>query len=599
MSLASRLACLGGAVCVSGCSLFFPSSDMTTAGGGWEVHPLRADSVGYVTGRVKLATLVLPTGMAMLADPTAEVHDAATDVLVWPCTMTGPKTDPDTGAVVYEADFTAFTEPGRYYVQARGLVDPMTQLPAQSAPFQIAPDAFRDTLTRAMIGMYGQRCGTAVSIALDGDTWSHGACHAHDASQKYLPPVMADVVKPSEKGWHDAGDYGKYVTNGAFAVGMLLDAWQHFQPTLAALALPIPEHGTNTTPDFLSEVRWELEWLLTTQRADGAVSHKVTALQFEGFILPEADGQPRYYTDIGTSATADFVAVMAQAARIYAPYDATFADTCKQQAMLGYQFLQQNPTRIFPDESMFGTGGYQDNAKGEAGARLWAAAELWETTGDPAVLADVENRLWNATAATPALRLQVENNFDWGDPTNLGMFTYLVSQRTDRNPDIVSALGASAVAIADGLVTVAQAAAFGRAINGYFWGSNGTVARAAMNLWVANVVSPDPKYLDAIELQLDHLLGRNIYDRSQVTMVGYHPPIRPQHRPSIADQVSDPWPGMLVGGANQQDASGSTTAAMTWVDSSDHAELNEIAINWNGALIYAAAALTPPAAATP
>jgi endoglucanase len=585
---------LGAAFCAGGCSVLFPSNDSTTASAGWEVHPLRADSVGYVTDREKLATLVLPSGMTKLDDPTAEVHASPSGVLVWPCTMTGPTTDPDTGAVVYIADFTAFTDAGTYYVQAPGLTDPMTGMPAQSASFQIAPDAFRDTLTRAMIAMYGQRCGTAVSISLDGDTWSHGACHAHDASQKYLPPVMADVIKPSEKGWHDAGDYGKYVTNGAFAAGMLLEAWQHFQPTLAALALPIPEHGTNTTPDFLSEVRWELEWLLTTQRDDGAVSHKVTALNFEGFVIPEADGQARYYTDIGTSATADFVAVMAQAARIYGDYDQDFANTCRDKATLGYQFLQQNPNRIFPNESMFGTGGYQDSGKGEAGARLWAAVELWETTGDPAVLADVENRLWNTAVSPAALKLTVANNFDWGDPTNLGMFTYLLSQRTDRNPDIVAALSASAVSTADMLVATAQSAAFGRAIGGYFWGSNGTVARAAMNLWVANVLRPGPKYLDAIAMQLDHLLGRNIYDRSQVTMVGYHPPVRPHHRPSVADMVTDPWPGLLVGGANQQDATTGTPAAMTWQDSTAYPELNEVAINWNGALVYAAAALTPP-----
>jgi endoglucanase len=587
---------LGGALCVAGCSLLFPSSDTTMQGGGWEVHPLRADSVGYVTDRAKLATLVLPAGMTTLADPTAEVHASPSGVLVWPCTMTGPMTDPDTGSVVYIADFTPFTEAGSYYVAAPGLTDPNTGMPAQSSTFQIAPDAFRDTLTRAMLGMYGQRCGTDVSITLDTDTWSHGACHARDASQKYLPPVMADVIKASEKGWHDAGDYGKYVTNGAFTVGMLLEAWQHFTPTLSALALPIPEHGTNTTPDFLSEVRWELEWLFTTQRDDGAVSHKVTALNFEGFIIPESDTQARYYTDIGTSATADFVAVMAQAARIYKDYDQAFADKCKTQAMLGYQFLQQNPIRIFPDESMFSTGGYQDNGTGEVGARLWAAVELWETTDDPAVLADVENRLWNPSASPPALKVMVANNFDWGNPTNLGLFTYLLSAHTDRNPDIVDALSANAVSIADGLVATAQAAAFGRAIGGYFWGSNGTVARAAMNLWVANALSPNPKYLDAIAMQLDHLLGRNIYDRSQVTMVGYHPPIRPQHRPSIADQVSDPWPGMLVGGANQQDASSSTKAALTWVDNSAHAEVNEVAINWTGALVYATAALTPPPA---
>jgi hypothetical protein len=32
---------------------------------------------------------------------------------------------------------------------------------------------------------------------------------------------------------------------------------------------------------------------------------------------------------------------------------------------------------------------------------------------------------------------------------------------------------------------------------------------------------------------------------------------------------------------------------MTWQDSQEFPELNEVAINWNGALVYAAAAVTP------
>jgi endoglucanase len=580
--------CLLACTTVAGCSLLFPSNGTDTTSSA-PVHAVRVDSVGYVSGRVKLATVVLPGAQTTLTDTTAEVHSAVDDSVVWTCVVTGPKTDPDTGVIVYVADFTPFADPGSYYIATPGLLDQEGK-PARSAAFSVAPDAFRDTLNRAMIGFYGQRCGTPVSITLDGDTWSHGICHQHDASQKFLPPVLSDTIKDSKKGWHDAGDYGKYVTNGAFSVGMLLDAWQHFQPTLAALDLPIPEHG-GALPDFLAEVKWELDWLLTTQRADGAVSHKVTAQTFESFVMPEGDSQARYYTDIGTSATADFVAVMAQAARLYEPYDKNFADTCRSAAELGYQFLVANPARIFPDLSKFSTGGYGDNS--DVGERLWAAAELWETTGNPDALADVESRLWDTAASPPALRIKVANNFDWGDATNLGIFTYLLSQKTGRTQAIVDALSASAVQVGDALAAAAQASAWGRSIGGYFWGSNGTVARAAMNLWVANVLSPDPKYLDAIALQLDHLLGRNIYDRTQMTAVGYHPPLKPHHRPSIADQVSAPWPGLLVGGANSQKATSSVPAAMTWQDNPGIPELNEVAINWNGALVYAAAALTP------
>src|SRR6185503_5326478 len=95
-------------------------------------------------------------------------------------------------------------------------------------------------------------------------------------SQKFLPSIMMDTIKPSLAGWHDAGDYGKYVTNGAFTVGMMLQAFERFQPTLSALELPIPEKG-GALPDFLDEVKWELDWLLTTQGEDGSVSFKVTA----------------------------------------------------------------------------------------------------------------------------------------------------------------------------------------------------------------------------------------------------------------------------------------------------------------------------------
>ena len=115
-----------------------------------------------------------------------------------------------------------------------------------------------------------------------------------------------------------------------------------------------------------------------------------------------------------------------------------------------------------------------------------------------------------------------------------------------------------------------------------------------MNLSVAAALSPAdaPRYLDAIAAQLDHLLGRNVYDRTQVTGVGYHPPIQPHHRPSISDNTSQPWPGLLVGGPNP-DADAMLAPGATWKDSSDAYNVNEIAINWNGALIYAAAALTP------
>ena len=581
-------ACLG-----AGCS----------SGGGspvWITHHIRVDTVGYTTGHAKVATVVLPDGMTTVSDDLAEVFDV-NGSLQWGCELTGPFTDAALNVTYYFADFSAFDDPGTFYLKVPSLGSDET---ARSAPFQIGPDVFAGALTSAMTGLYGQRCGTAVKITMGDDTWQHGACHQHDAdSLEYL--TGEDKPFSSVGGWHDAGDYGKYVGNGAFSVGMLLAAWEHFQPTLAALTLPIPEHGKSAAggsrpmPDFLWEVKWELDWLLSAQNASGGgggLPDKLTGLAFESYgTMPDDDHQKRYFSGIGTAMTADVVAVMAKAARLYKDDAPTDAAKYLAAAQLGYAYLAANAGPAVADNdnlrssaNVFSTGPYFET---DPDNRLWAAAELWETTGDPAVLADFEARAAGQTVAT---------DFDWSDVTNLGIYTYLLSPRSDaadasaRDAALVSTLSASLMTAANSLVTTAGTHAFGRAIgDDFYWGSNGSVARTAMLLWGANLLAPDPKYLNTIEMQIDFLLGRNPYDRSQVTMVGYHPPSAPHHGPSSGDGISDPWPGLLVGGANS--TSKMVPASDTnWIDVAGAYDVNEIAINWITPFVYATAALTPP-----
>jgi len=79
------------------------------------------------------------------------------------------------------------------------------------------------------------------------------------------------------------------------------------------------------------------------------------------------------------------------------------------------------------------------------------------------------------------------------------------------------------------------------------------------------------------------------------TGLGYAPPVYPHHRPSTADRVRDPWPGLLVGGPNKSSSDAACSAypdtpvGKYWHDNSSDYCTNEIAINWNGALVYALA----------
>ena len=149
------------------------------------------------------------------------------------------------------------------------------------------------------VGLHGQRCGEAVQFDFAGQRSS-----TPRATRRRVPTYLdgQHTIKPSLGGWHDAGDYGKYVTNGAFALGLLFKAWEHFPAALRGLSLPIAEHG-GPLPDFLAEMKWQIDWLLTTQFADGSVSHKVTSFNFEDFHTRLRRLEQRY-SPVGTAAAA-------------------------------------------------------------------------------------------------------------------------------------------------------------------------------------------------------------------------------------------------------------------------------------------------------
>jgi endoglucanase len=70
----------------------------------------------------------------------------------------------------------------------------------------------------------------------------------------------------------------------------------------------------------------------------------------------------------------------------------------------------------------------------------------------------------------------------------------------------------------------------------------------------------------------------------------------PHHRPSSADTIAAPIPGLLVGGPNpsQQDRCKgypSNLPALSYVDAQCSYASNEVAINWNAPFAYLVAAV--------
>lgn len=544
-----------------------PSTDACGAGERFEAGMCLKDlgvavnGVGMLEKREKRAVF--------MSDGSADfqVIEVASGQAVYSGTAVGPQTARDTEQTVYLADFSDLKKPGHYYVQ--------TNSGKKSSEFEIGSKALESALDAAMLGMYGQRCGVDIDYQYNGARYAHRECHLDEAS---LVDVGEAGTREDHGGWHDAGDYGKYVVNGAFAVAFLVAAYEHFPEYLRNREFAMPESG-DATPDILDEARVELEWILKTQLDDGSFSHKVTARNFEPEVMPERDRQARFFYSPSTAATGDAVGALAQAARVFQEFDEEFAETCLRAAQKGQAFLDEHPMQMNSIQDPSGTGMYTSD---DVTPRIWALAELWATTLEPGYLLDLENRIKSEA---------FDFEFDWSRPKNLGLAAYLRTTSDARNPEIVARLTATLASTAQNLYAGSQKDVYGRASESYYWGTNGIVCRTAFNLALANELFGHTDFLDAMSLQVGHMFGLNGFGRSYVTQVGPNPAISPHHRPSQADAAGDPWPGLLIGGPHDQGSeergTSNVVAALDWQDKASNYFHNEIAINWNTALIYA------------
>lgn len=486
--------------------------------------------------------------------------------------------DPATGLTLYRGDFSSLQRDGNYFIRI-GNVD-------SSFVFNISQSSFDDAYKKSLKGFYFQRCGAAL-ISTYAGIYNHPACHLSDAA--FHSSTGEAGQKQTTGGWHDAGDYGKYVVNAGITVGTLLMTYEMFPVKFDQDNLNIPESG-NGVPDILDEVRYELEWLLKMQNANGGVYFKVTKEQFESIVLPNNDSGTRYIYVVSSTATGDFAAIMARAGRIFKSIDTSFSNKCLNASLLAWNYLTSNPTIIpaggFKNPIGTVTGEYGDG--NDSDERLWAAAELYSTTGDATYKSYFESHYTSGGI--------INSTMGWPNVKDLAQLTYLTSNQSSASSTVKTQIKNSLVSYCNGLVNRTAANGFGVAINPgeYYWGSNADVLNKAILLIYAYEQTKNNNYYDAALMQLNYILGTNAHNLSFVTGIGNKSVMHPHHRPSWADGIVAPVPGLLAGGPDQylDDAilkanfTSSTPPALCYLDNTDSYASNEIAINWNAPLVF-------------
>ncbi|WP_308639352.1 glycoside hydrolase family 9 protein [Paenibacillus silvisoli] len=513
-----------------------------------------------------------------------ELIDRRNGSKVYAGELTGPIADASSGDTVFRGEFSSLREEGTYSVQVEGI--------GSSYPFAIAADVYNNVTDKLLKSFYFQRCGMDLEEKHAG-VWSHRACHLDHGT---IHGSESEERIPSSGGWHDAGDYGKYMVAAAKAVADLLLAYE-FYPCVFARTIDIPESG-NGVPDLLNEVRFELDFLFKLQRVDdGAVYHKVTTKSFPGLdVMPEDDTAELVFSPPSYTAAATFAAVMAMAARVYRGIDGTFAGKCLKAAELSWQWVTDHPDAAgFKNPADIHTGEYGDAIL--ADEKLWASAELYRTTGE-----SVYYEVFRSTLEQQKELALYE--LGWADTAGYGTLAYLLAgfghERPKEADGVYERLLSGWQEQADQLLSRCSAAAEGYGISllpeQYIWGSSMVLLNQAMHLLIAARFTGEDKYAAAALNHVHYLLGLNPLGISYVTGVGSYSVMHPHHRPSVGDGVPEPVPGMVAGGPNRnlQDEHAKKMLegmppAKCFVDHAYSYATNEMTIYWNSPAVFVAA----------
>ena len=492
------------------------------------------------------------------------------------------------------ADFSNYKKTGKYIVAIPAI--------GFSYSFEISPNVHLDIAKGALKGFYYQRVSIDLPEKYAGK-WHREMGHPDD--KILIHASAASIQRPegtlisSPRGWYDAGDYNKYIVNSGITTATLLSLYEDYPDFFKAFEVNIPESG-NKIPDLLDEVLWNLRWMLTMQDPnDGGVYHKLTNPSFDKMVMPNNATKPRYVIQKNTIATLDFAAVMAQASRIFKTYKKelpSLADSCLIASKRAWNWAKENPKIVYRQNEMnktfdpdIVTGGYEDRS--DSDEWIWAATELYVTTKD--------DNYYKAVNLYPETAMSLPS---WNQVQMLAYYTLIRNEKnlTDLGKKDLLNLKKKLIAFGDELLLGVDNQAFntimGKSVKDYMWGSSSHAANQGIALLQVFRINSDKKYLAGALGNLDYLLGRNATGYSFLTGFGSKQVMFPHHRPSEADGIVEPVPGLLSGGPNpgQQDkCEGYPTkiADESFLDATCSYSTNEIAINWNAPMVYLAAAL--------
>lgn len=269
---------------------------------------IRTNQVGFLPEDLKTAVILSKTNLA--GKPFYILENSSSEIK-FEGSITDSASVYGNFNFCYEIDFTILNTVGRYKLKL---------LDTESYPFEIGNSIFNNVRDSLSLFFKAQRCGPTNPIL-------HQPCHLSDAFK--LVGYNDSTARDLTGGWHDAGDYVKFLKTTAYTTYLLMFSYE-FDPQKFGYDL-----DKNNVPDILEEAKVGLDWLLRCNVDDQTL---VSQVQNEtdhniGWRLPENDSlqyERPAFVSIGKNTIGIYSATLALASKIWKEkfYDDNFASTC-------------------------------------------------------------------------------------------------------------------------------------------------------------------------------------------------------------------------------------------------------------------------------
>ncbi|WP_299823761.1 glycoside hydrolase family 9 protein [uncultured Pontibacter sp.] len=412
----------------------------------------------------------------------------------------------------YRLNFTAFNEPGNYFLKAGVATSPV---------FKIGADVYKGTADFALRYMRQQRSGF--------NPYLKDSCHTADGYTMYGPMPDSTIIDVSG-GWHDASDYLQYATTSANATYHLLAAYRDFPGVFTDKHQANGLDGTNGVADVLDEAKWGLEWLLKLHpREDWLFNQLADDRDHQKMRLPNHDSvdyglgraRPVYFATgepqglgkyknraTGVASTAGkFASAFALASQLYNSNDKELASLFGQKAQSAYKLGLAKPgvSQTAPNRAPY----FYEEDNWVDDMQLGAAA-LYQLTGNQ----DYFKQAYTyglQEKVTPWMGADTARHYQWYPFHNFGHFELAKKADATTKAELIGFYR-------EGIERVfakAKNNAFYRGVP-FIWCSNNLTTSFAIQSYLYRNLSGDQTYAELEQANFDWLFGCNPWGTSMV-----------------------------------------------------------------------------------